>query len=700
MSDLPVGWTVCRVEDIFESFSGGTPSKRMANYWNGHIPWISSGEFNSDIINQGSEFITEDGLESSSAQMCRPGSVIVVVRSGILKHTLPVAIVGRKLAINQDIKCFDSGNDDLNRWLFLSLKSSAKEILSLNREGTTVQSVKYDTLKGLKLSIPPLKEQLRIVGKLEKLLSRVNAAQARLATIPRILKQFRQSVLAAAHSGRLTVDWRNINSPIEAAEARLAKMKQKRLVLVRNSSEAAKIAKTFDSVPCSPNLEVPVDWLVLKAESICDFITKGTTPNAKEMTSDGDVPFLKVQHIINNKLDFWSLPCFIVRKVHNGFLKRSKVYPRDVLMNIVGPPLNKVAIVPEEFPEWNINQALAIFRPVEGLEPEYLLLILSYERTLENVLRETRGIVGQSNISLEQCRDLTILVPPLAEQQEIVCRVEALFKTADALEARYYRAKAHVDKLTQSILARAFRGELVTQDQNDEPASALLERIREERQGKEREVVDIAAGSRRTAQPPKHSPRIYYRRAALDCYVLEALRGDHNLGRVKIEKISHLIEYHCGIDLEREPLRDAAGPNDFPSRMKVESLAKKLGWYSTSQHSDKARVLYQPGPNIADSRKPSERLLRKNRAAVNAVIAAMRPLDTRQSQIVATLYAAWNDLLHAGKTPTDAEIVDDVLNNWHPEKRRIPGEKWLQAIGWMRKMSLIPRGVGTPVKHK
>src|SRR5258705_1376553 len=126
MSELPEGWTTCKVDQIFESFSGGTPSKSKASYWTGTIPWISSGEFNSNIINEGTEFISKDGLENSSAKLCRPGSIIVVVRSGILKHTLPVAIVGKELAINQDIKCFDSGDNEINRWLFLMLTKSAR----------------------------------------------------------------------------------------------------------------------------------------------------------------------------------------------------------------------------------------------------------------------------------------------------------------------------------------------------------------------------------------------------------------------------------------------------------------------------------------------------------------------------------------------------------------------------------------------
>ena len=147
-------------------------------------------------------------------------------------------------------------------------------------------------------------------------------------------------------------------------------------------------------------------------------------------------------------------------------------------MNIVGPPLAKVAIVPGDFSEWNINQALAIFRPIVCVSSEFLRISLLGSDSLREIINQTRGIVGQSNLSLEQCRNLEILVPTPAEQREIVRRVEALFRIADRIEERYKKAKAHIDKLTQSILAKAFRGELVPQDPNDEPASVLIERIR------------------------------------------------------------------------------------------------------------------------------------------------------------------------------------------------------------------------------
>jgi hypothetical protein len=192
----------------------------------------------------------------------------------------------------------------------------------------------------------------------------------------------------------------------------------------------------------------------------------------------------------------------------------------------------------------------------------------------------------------------------------------------------------------------------------------------------------------------KHSKGIMFRRAAFDCYVITNLEGDKNLGRTKIEKISHLAEYHCGINLERNPVRAAAGPNDYPSRMKVENLARKQKWYFSKK--DKVKVDYLPGPHISKSRHTAENFLGERKPAVDALISLMRPLDTKASEIVATLYAAWNDFLLAGKTPTDDELISEVRHNWHPEKLSIPPDQWIKGLAWMRKNQLIPRGIGKP----
>ncbi|OGI29993.1 MAG: hypothetical protein A2287_04385 [Candidatus Melainabacteria bacterium RIFOXYA12_FULL_32_12] len=346
--------------------------------------------------------------------------------------------------------------------------------------GSSQPKMNKKEYRDIEFPLAPINEQKRIVAKLEKLLAKVETSQERLNKIPPILKRFRQSVLMQACSGELTKKWREQNPDVEPAEELLKNIEEEITALVKSK----KIQK--ENIPVIPETAkngyvFPETWLPLKARYLCHHITKGTTPKTDELTDQGDIPYLKVYNIVNNKIDFEYKPQFVSKKIHEGFLGRSKVYPNDVLMNIVGPPLGKIAIVPDKYPEWNINQALAIFRPIKYLLPEFLYIVLSYDKTLYSVLPETKGIVGQSNISLEQCRDLIIPLPSLKEQQEIIKKVNELYKIADRIEARYLKAKKYTDRLAQSILAKAFRGELVSQDPNDEPASVLLEHIREEK---------------------------------------------------------------------------------------------------------------------------------------------------------------------------------------------------------------------------
>ena len=159
----------------------------------------------------------------------------------------------------------------------------------------------------------------------------------------------------------------------------------------------------------------------VKVSTVCDFITKGTTPPndliSEEYSSD-KVPYLKVYNLsFNSELLFDTAPQYISENIHNGMLARSKVYPNDVLMNIVGPPLGKFSLVTDEFPEWNINQAIAIFRAKEKINPKYLLSALMQPEVLNPFLRQAVGI-RQLNLSLSQCRDLEIFLPPLSLQNQ------------------------------------------------------------------------------------------------------------------------------------------------------------------------------------------------------------------------------------------------------------------------------------------
>ena len=176
---------------------------------------------------------------------------------------------------------------------------------------------------------------------------------------------------------------------------------------------------------------------VVKAEEVCGFITKGTTPASNEIftTPDEDsIPYLKVYNLsFDGEMLFNDQPQFIHRKVHEGKLSRSKVYPDDVLMNIVGPPLGKFALVNNDYPEWNINQAIAIFRAKDRVLPKFLLNALMQPEVLKPFIEKAQG-VRQMNFSLEQCRSLAFPLPPIKEQEEFIAFAEQADMSKEQLD--------------------------------------------------------------------------------------------------------------------------------------------------------------------------------------------------------------------------------------------------------------------------
>ena len=190
----------------------------------------------------------------------------------------------------------------------------------------------------------------------------------------------------------------------------------------------------------------------VKASDVCDFITKGTTPPGDEIVEDykeGLIPFLKVYNLsFSGELLFDTTPQYISREVHDGKLARSKVYPNDVLMNIVGPPLGKFSLVSDEFAEWNINQAIAIFRAKEQVLPRYLMAALMQPDVLRPFLEQAVGI-RQLNLSLEQCRNLEFPLPSLEEQRVFVVFSAKIDKSKSVIQKSLDETQLLFDSLMQ-----------------------------------------------------------------------------------------------------------------------------------------------------------------------------------------------------------------------------------------------------------
>jgi type I restriction enzyme S subunit len=238
------------------------------------------------------------------------------------------------------------------------------------------------------------------------------------------------------------------------SEHSLRELKKLRLESCSSKSEADRISEEFERT-IREWRETHTQPRLIRTLCACHFITKGTTPAANDLLPRGEVPFLKVYNIVDNKLDFAYRPSFISRTTHTGALARSIVKPGDVIMNIVGPPLGKVALVTDEYGEWNINQALAFFRPLPLFSNRFLALVLSAPITIQEVLKETRGTVGQDNLSLEQVRNLRIPFISLHQQHRIVAKVSEMMALSDRLEANLTAADVTRRRLLDALLAEA-----------------------------------------------------------------------------------------------------------------------------------------------------------------------------------------------------------------------------------------------------
>lgn len=289
----------------------------------------------------------------------------------------------------------------------------------------------FKYLKETIFKVAPLNEQIRIADKLDSILAKVDQAQARLDKIPHILKRFRQSVLVAATSGELTREWRE--------EHGLSLSSWEETVFSELSRE----------------------------------ITVGFVGKMSDKYQDSGVNFLRSQNVRAFRFDPKNL-LFISPEFHQEIYK-SRLEAGDLAVVRSGAP-GTTCVIPKGLGDTNCSD-LVIVRPNEKLIPEFGCIFMNSSVAQKNV-KENQVGVAQQHFNVGSMKLMPINLPTRTEQAEIIRRVHSLFASAEVVEKNYRDSNTRVNNLTQSILAKAFRGELVPQDSNDEPASELLKRIK------------------------------------------------------------------------------------------------------------------------------------------------------------------------------------------------------------------------------
>lgn len=459
MSELPKGWRETTLDSIGKWSSGGTPKRTVSEYYNGDIPWLVIGDLNDGYVTSARNSITKIGLERSSAKLIEPNSLLIAMYGSIGK----LGINKIRCATNQAIAACSIDESVVNlKFLFYFLMSQRKQLL-LRGKGGAQQNISQTVLKAYKISLPILEEQKRIADKLDSVLAKVEAAQARLDKIPAILKRFRQSVLAAATSGELTKEWRDDEPYEETAITLLAKLQGMRKDLyieeiTRGNKETKRLsAKVKNHSPVLPTSRLPKGWAWTSFMSSMLKVVDCHNKTAPYIESG--IPLIRTTDIRDGVISLKGAK-FISQETYEFWARRCPPEPGDIIFTREAP-MGEAGVVPDDT-RLCMGQRMMLLRPA----PEYVLAKYVVFNTLsldfkERMNRQAIGS-GVKHLRVADVEALTFPLPLLKEQKEIVRRIEKLFEEASLVENQYNAAKARLDNLTQSILARAFKGELLT----------------------------------------------------------------------------------------------------------------------------------------------------------------------------------------------------------------------------------------------
>lgn len=450
-SKLPQGWVECQLGEVFETSSGGTPKRGNPEYYqNGTIPWLKSGELNNSIIYSAEEFITEQGLNNSSAKIFPKGSLLIALYGATVGK---LGVLDFDSATNQAVCCIYQ-NDEYNRDFLFYYLLFQKEYLVNQGKGGAQPNISQEIVKSLLIPFPPLNEQKRIVEKIESEFAKIGEGLDYLEQAKKQIKQYRQSVLKAAFDGKLTQQYQNE----ESAELLLQKINPK--------------------ASFKYNDKLPQGWVECSIKDIAKNIQYGYTESAN-MDKIGP-RFLRITDIQKDNVNWNLVPyCKIDDNIKSKYLLKNG----DFVFARTGATVGKSYLID------NLKE--------ESVYASYLIRIRFYDISFTKYVKyyfqssnywsqisESKVGVGQPNVNGTVLSNLKIPFPSLNEQKQIVQEIEKRFAVADEVEKVVEQNIEKAKQLKQSILKKAFEGRLVPQDPTDEPASILLNKIKQERSKK------------------------------------------------------------------------------------------------------------------------------------------------------------------------------------------------------------------------
>jgi len=439
---LPDGWALARLSEVCSKIVDGSHNPPKAT--DSGFPMLSARNIQDRRINfDDFRFINEGDFSNEHARTnIQAGDVLLTI----------VGSIGRTAVVTEDVKPFALQRSvavlkplEINsRYLSYLLESpTLQRYFQENAKGTAQKGIYLKALAEVEISLAPFNEQKRIVDKLDTLLARLDACRERLDRVPQVLKHFRQAVLAAATSGTLTEEWRNVEAP---------------------------------------------EWRHVCLADISEIQGGVTKDSKKQQVTDEEVPYLRVANVQRGYLDLNEIKTI---RIPSNKIASILLEPGDILFNEGGDidKLGRGWIWEGQIPRCSFqNHVFRVRLFSKSDQPKYISW-WGNSRGVEYFLRQGKQTTNLASINKTMLGNLPVSLPPPDEQQEIVRRVETLFAYADRLDARYITGREMVDQLIPALLDKAFSGELTAEWREQNPdlisgensADALLARIKTEK---------------------------------------------------------------------------------------------------------------------------------------------------------------------------------------------------------------------------
>ena len=383
---LPKGWTICSLDDLATFGGGKTPSMDNRKYWNNakHL-WITSKDMKFAHIADSLLKISDAALDQMT--IYGKGTLLIVTRSGILRHTFPIAILDTEATVNQDVKAISCVLSHIHTYLYYVIKAQEQVILKdYHKDGTTVDSIDFDKFKKLIVPLPPLSEQYRIVEEIEHWFALIDQIEQGKTDLQTTIKQIKGKILDLAIHGKLVPQNPNDEPAIE---------------LLKRINP--------DFTPCDNGhyTQLPEGWTVAPMQVLCSLVD-GDKQNGIERTNL-DVKYLRGERD--------------AKTLTSG----KYVTANSLLILVDGENSGEVFRTPIDGYQGSTFKQLLIN---ENMNEEYVLQIINLHR---KVLRESKVGSAIPHLNKKLFKAIEVPIPSYKEQQRIVMAINIAFKQLDLI---------------------------------------------------------------------------------------------------------------------------------------------------------------------------------------------------------------------------------------------------------------------------